>query len=171
MFKKLILPFFIFSFILISSSNASNRSASGNSLGINLSMLGHPHPTVMGYNLDYALTDRFRIGVGTGSISATSGTATLTASTTGGKVLFFLTDWNFSPFIGAGYSVVSVTADVSSSAGSVSGLSVGDYSFPYWSIGMDWVSSGGFHFAFGYNKSTNSSVTAVPYVSFGWFLF
>jgi hypothetical protein len=171
MLKKLILSFMTFLLIFSSSVSASNRSSSGNSLGINLSMLGHPHPTLMGVNLDYALTDRFRIGAGTGSISTTSGAATIKATTTGAKLLFFLTDWNFSPFVGAGYSIVSVTADVSGSTGSVSGLSLGDYSFPYFSFGMDWVSSGGFHLAFGYNKSTNSSVTAVPYVSLGWFLF
>ena len=175
--KTVFLSIMVCLFISASSIQASSRSS--NNIGISLDLAGHPHPALLAYNLSWHPFDRLRIGAGMGSLSKSGTTFVgglptaykLTVATKGIHSLLFLFDSNFTPFVGAGYSIVSVTADVEALSEKLSGLSLGDYKFSYFSVGIDWVTDGGFNISLGYNKSSRSEVPGLPYISLGLYFF
>ncbi len=143
-------------------------SRSMHRFGVYVSVLGDPFPSLWGINVGYNLESWMRLHAGYGSTSVGSGTSTLTVSSLGGGVHFFVPGWSLSPVVGV--SITNLTASVS---GSVSGLSVNGISssglFTYGSAGLEWQTYSGLTIGVGYNFGLSGGLGGAPSASFGWY--
>ena len=147
------------------SVHASSRDS--NKFGFTYDLLGHPLLSLAGYNLAWHPTGRFRVAVGYSNGDLTSGLLTYNIETVGAHALFFLLDWNFTPFVGVGYGSTTLTLSAGS-GDSKFGIGAGTVGLPYISYGFDWVTNWGLSLAFGINPATKLDAS-LPYFSIGFF--
>jgi hypothetical protein len=155
--------------LVASGSEAQASSRSAKRLGLSVGILTEPVPSLIGYNLSYNLSNRFRLTLGYGSVSANDPNFTVDVKTYGidGKV--FITNSNVAPFVG--FSASRVIGSVTGS-GTVGGLSLatgGTFSGP--SVGFDWQANLGFNFGIEYKYLMGQGIqaTGLPGVYFGWY--
>ncbi|MGE0617110.1 MAG: hypothetical protein AB7P04_15885, partial [Bacteriovoracia bacterium] len=119
--------------------------------GIYASLLGEPFPALYGFNLGYNVIDVFRFHAGYGMASTTSGNASISLKTIGFGVKAMVPGWNFTPVVGFGYSIATLTL-----TGNTSGLDIGGFSASgntmSVSFGIDWQTEYGLNFGLGYIK-------------------
>jgi hypothetical protein len=166
---KLFAPLVLVIGILLSTTPSEASSRASKKLGLSVGILTEPVPSLIGYNLSYNLSNRFRIGLGYGSVSSTDPNFTVDVKTYGLDAKFFLTNSNVAPFVGGGASRVigSITG-----SGSVGGLNLGAAgTFYAASVGLDWQAGLGFNFGVEYKYLMGSGITAsgIPGVYFGWY--
>lgn len=152
-----------------SSFASSNRT--DHRFGIHVGLIGDPFPTLIGANLNYNILDWFRVTAGYGTITATRGSSTLSATTIGFGGRFFIPGWSFSPVAGFSWANVSMTLTGPQVAGlDVGGFTVGTASsHTYISMGIDWQTGLGLNLGAGYNLSMLDGVGGLPYVNIGWY--
>jgi hypothetical protein len=149
----------------ISADNRISRR-----LGAYLGILGDPHPTVVGVNVAYNLTEYLRASVGFGKVSTSTAvvgsgfsltTEDQSMTTIGAAAKFLMPNWNLSPAVTVGYSHISL-AD---------GMVFSDYksSNVYLGLGADWQAESGFNLGAGLNLSMNSGAPTAPYINVGMF--
>ncbi len=168
--KQFVAAFVIFSSILVSmvpSAQASSRSV--DKIGLSLGLISEPAVSLLGYNLSYNLDNRLRVTAGYGSVSSSGSGFNIDVKTIGLNAKYFLVDWNFAPFVGAGASSISGTV---TGTGDVGGLSVSGTGVLFSGlIGVDWQTSIGFllgvEYALLFGKGIESG-TGVPGFYFGW---
>jgi hypothetical protein len=155
--------------LVSSSQEAQASSRAVKRLGLSVGILTEPVPSLIGYNLSYNLSNRLRLTVGYGSVSANDPNFTVDVQTYGIDGKFFVTNSNVAPFVGFGASRVigSVTG-----SGTVGGLSLsagGTFYGP--SVGFDWQSNLGFNFGIEYKYLMGQGIqsTGLPGVYFGWY--
>ncbi len=165
--KKILCLLLITFSILITSHSTHASSRDSNKFGFTYDLLGHPLLSIAGYNLAWHPTGRFRIAAGYSNADITSGLITYNIKTVGAHALFFLLDWNFTPFVGAGYGSTTLTL-TAGSGDSEFGVGAGTVGLPYISYGIDWVTDWGLSLAFGVNSASKLK-TSLPYFSIGFF--
>jgi hypothetical protein len=168
--KQFVAAFVIFSSILVSmvpSAQASSRSV--DKIGLSLGLISEPAVSLLGYNLSYNLDNRLRVTAGYGSVSSSGSGFNIDVKTIGLNAKYFLLDWNFAPFVGAGASSISGTVN---GTGDVGGIGVSGTGVLFSGlIGVDWQTSIGFllgvEYALLFGKGIASG-TGVPGFYFGW---
>jgi len=140
-------------------------------LGAYLGILGDPHPTILGLNVAYNVTDFLRASAGAGQVSATSSLSiandgsvssqTQSMTTLGVAAKFLVPTWNLTPTASLGYSHISIT----------DGSVFTDYKSNnlYVGIGGDWQAKSGFNLGAGMNISMNGAAPSAPYINVGYF--
>lgn len=167
--KRFLVPVVaVLAFLMIVPVANAQSNRSKQKLGLNLGLLGDPFPTLVGFNVNYNVTDFVRATAGYGSVSATVTGGKLTASTFGAGARFMMPDWNLTPVVGISWATVSVTAEGTGVIGDVGGFS-GSASHMYMTFGFDWQTGSGFNLGAGYNYSLKSGVGGLPYVNLGWY--
>lgn len=132
-------------------------SRSKNKLGVYASLLSDPYPSLWGINVGYNFVDFIRVTAAYGSLSAAG--VTVTAGNAGLKA--FVPGWNFSPMVGANYSLVSTNANVIN-FGSINVVAPAGTNFNTMSIsmGFDWQADGGFMLGGAYTLPIGNSIWA-----------
>lgn len=169
LFQKTVLAS-LFAVLLASNPTfaADGSSRGAKKLGLHIGLLGDPSPTVIGFNANYNLTRWMRATAGYGSISATTLTGTLKATTMGGGVRFFHPGWNFSPVVGLSYAKVTLsTTGTVLTTDEVGGFSASD-SHLYYTAGIDWQMGFGMNLGFGVNTSLKTK-EQLPFFNIGWY--
>ena len=165
---KKILCLLLITFSILITSNETFASSRGNKkVGLTYDLLGHPMLSIAGYNLAWHPTSRFRVAAGYSNGDLTDGIIVYNIETVGAHALFFLLDWNFTPFVGAGYGSTTLTLSAGS-GDSKFGLGSGTVGLPYISYGLDWVTDWGLSLAFGINTASKLN-SSLPYFSIGFF--
>jgi hypothetical protein len=178
-YAKLIAAVFITGFFLLGSPVQAGSTRMEHRFGGYFSVIGDPFPTLIGINAGANVFDFMRVVVGYGKISTTfqgedsNGNltnGTLSATTLGGGLRFFMPNWNFTPMVGLSFANVSVslTGTSNTNGNTVDGFS-GSQSHVYAAIGFDWQTHAGFNMGAGWNQSFLSGVGGLPYLNFGWF--
>ena len=164
-FKK----FLIISLILIGSisvfaddagmSQTTARSREEKKLGMYVSILGDPFPSIYSVNGAYNINDHFRanLGVGMKFVIAAYGGYTFG----GGIKYFFLPNSNFSPVAGVNLTTI-ITENPRS--GSRSADLMGSTN-----LGIDWQLASGLDLGAGANLAESSGLVVIPYINLGWF--
>lgn len=159
---------FLTTFIGQSARAGDEDSRTSHRFGIYGSVLGDPFPSLFGINLAYNFTNFFRVNLGYGSVSASSGTTTLTATSIGAGAKLFIPHWSFSPVVGFNYTNVAISASGTVSGLSVNGISVSG-AFTNMSLGFDWQTQMGLMLGGGYNFGLSGGLGGAPFFNLGWF--
>lgn len=155
--------------MLLPAPEASAGSRASKKIGIGIGLITEPFPSLLGYNLSYNLSDKFRLTGGYGSVSATGTGFSLDVKTWGMNLKYFPLSWNFAPFLEGGASSVSGTI---TGTGTVSGLSVASTGVFYSAgCGIDWQTGIGFNLGLSYKFlfGKNSGNVAAPGLHLGWY--
>ena len=149
------------------ASQASSRSV--DKIGLSLGLISEPAVSLLGYNLSYNLNNRLRVTAGYGSVSSSGSGFDIDVTTIGVNAKYFLLDWNFAPFVGAGASSIGGTV---TGTGDVGGINVSGTGVLFSGlIGVDWQTSVGFllgvEYALLFGKGISSG-TGVPGFYVGW---
>jgi hypothetical protein len=155
------------SLLCFSTSQASSRSV--DKIGLSLGLITEPAVSLLGYNLSYNLNNRLRVTAGYGSVSTSGAGNSIDVKTIGLNAKYFLLDWNFAPFVGAGVSTITGTVTGTDSVG---GLSVSGTGTLYSALlGVDWQSGIGFLFGIDYALLFGNGIkngSGVPGFYVGW---
>ena len=129
----------------LATHDAGATPRTSRKLGVYATRNGDPHPSYVGANLAFNITDGARIhgGIGTANRFETSDLR----ESAGLKLI--VPDWPLSPLAGV----------------AVSNASNG----PYWSLGLDWQGQEGLNLGIGYNKQFASGTTGDWYLQIGYF--
>ena len=155
-------------------AHAEGSGRTAHPFGVYVDLLGDPAVSLWGINAAYNILDFMRVNVGYGSIPAITATGatvtplTISGSSIGGGLKFFVPNWDFSPVVGANVASLSLTGSGSffGQAASASAAAV----FPYMTAGFDWQTKGGFNLGFGAIVVLGTSGTAaLPFLNLGLF--
>jgi hypothetical protein len=154
--------------LITSAPEASAASRATKKIGLSIGLLTEPFPSVIGYSLSYNLFKQLRLTAGYGSISATGTGYTADLTTIAADAKLFVVDWNFAPFVSAGFSNVSGTITGTSTAGGTSLTQTG--SAVVFGGGIDWQMDWGLNLGLEYKTaSIGGNSVAIPGFYFGFY--
>jgi hypothetical protein len=126
-------------------------------LGLYGALAGDPSPSLLGINVGFNLADFLQIHGGYGSTAL----GIINGTTVGAGAKLFIPDWNFSPTVGATYSLFK---------GDFLGLvAIDSTACTTVQFGFDWQTGYGLYFGFGGTMAATTGGTATPYIQLGWF--
>lgn len=179
-FQLVTLALSILALGLATPSHAQSREK--HRFGLGMGILSDPAPSLVAYQAKFNLTKWLQIFAGYGSIKATAVSLDTTTSSTGsgavttygaGGKVFLLSGWNFSPYVGGGYSMVKSNGTFSLNGKAISSAS-SNFSVIYGSVGLDHQANIGFNIGAGVQyffspTDLKDVIKYLPHVYFGWF--
>jgi opacity protein-like surface antigen len=164
-FKKSLLLAAIVGLSFSVSAEASSREKK--KIGIGAGFLSEPVPSIMSYHLKFNAMKWLQIGGGYGKVGSN-----LTSYGVNAKA-FLMPSWNFTPYVGGGFTYAKVSGDFT-----INGETVGTLdekaNVIYASAGLDHQSNLGFNIGAGANfifspTELKDVLPFVPHVYFAWF--
>jgi hypothetical protein len=164
-FTKISLIAVVLGTLVASTGMAASRASK--KIGIGMGFLSDPVPSITSYQLKYNLTPMFQLAAAYGKAgeNVTSMGANLKA--------FVIPSWNFSPYVGAGYTHATVKGEFTLGGSDVDSIDEAT-SVIYASVGIDHQSNIGFNVGVGANftltpTELKDALPMVPHFYFGWF--
>ena len=148
----------VFVFIVLGfapvSHGSTNRAA--HNVGVYVDVMGDPFVSSTGFNIGYNAASFVRLSAGYGTISGVG-------TSIGATAKFMVPDWNFTPYVGVGYSVLTLNLGTSTFGSfTLSGTAI---SVP---VGFDFQAGNGFDIHFGYTLGVGIS-GGLPNLGLGWY--
>jgi len=156
----ILLMTFISSTVFGNTTETEMSVRSERKIGAYLSLLGEPHPTLLGVNVGYNFLDYLRASLGYGEVSVGMGDVEASMSSLGVLGKASVPGWSFSPTLALGYTRVFTSSNLETNLGENN---------IYTQLGLDWQSKTGFNLGLGVNVSLNGAAPAAPFLNLGWF--